>query len=78
MYFQDMEDLDQIKCLKTCEKKCEIDEDWCVIEKENMALLHVAMKANRWYKAYAINDIFQVGIYLSEFLLKELNGYRFL
>ncbi|XP_073945954.1 uncharacterized protein isoform X2 [Choristoneura fumiferana] len=58
---QDMEDLDRIKCLKRCEKKCsETDEDWCVIEKENVALLHVEMKANRWYKAYTINDIFQV------------------
>ncbi|KAI8431972.1 hypothetical protein MSG28_004503 [Choristoneura fumiferana] len=57
---QDMEDLDRIKCLKRCEKKCsETDEDWCVIEKENVALLHVEMKANRWYKAYTINDIFQ-------------------
>ncbi|XP_073946551.1 uncharacterized protein [Choristoneura fumiferana] len=58
---QDMEDLDRIKCLKRCEKKCsETEEDWCVIEKENVALLHVEMKANRWYKAYTVNDIFQV------------------
>ncbi|XP_063364928.1 uncharacterized protein LOC134653488 [Cydia amplana] len=57
---QDMEDLDKIKCLNKCEKKCNSEEDWCLIENKPEVLLQLGMNVNRWYKAYNIKDVFKV------------------
>ncbi|XP_045499508.1 indole-3-acetaldehyde oxidase-like isoform X1 [Colias croceus] len=56
---QDLEELDKVKCRKNCERKCSEGDDWCIIEETNDRLMKLG-GANRWYKAYTVDDVFKV------------------
>ncbi|KPJ12978.1 Abscisic-aldehyde oxidase, partial [Papilio machaon] len=57
---KDLEDLDQMKCLKTSQNDCNLlDEEWCVIEKAKELQLQ-GSKPNRWYKAFTLQDVFKI------------------
>ncbi|XP_013162076.1 PREDICTED: indole-3-acetaldehyde oxidase-like [Papilio xuthus] len=57
---QDLEDLDQMKCLKPYQNDCNLlDEEWCVIEKTKKLQLE-GSKPNRWYKAFTLQDVFKI------------------
>ncbi|XP_013136142.1 PREDICTED: indole-3-acetaldehyde oxidase-like [Papilio polytes] len=54
---KDLEDLDQMKCLKSDD--CLLDEEWCVIEGMKELKLQ-GSKSNRWYKAFTLQDVFKI------------------
>lgn len=58
----DLEDLANMKCLKkVCAKTCEDNKDWCIINNsESSDCLALELDANRWYKAFKIEDIFHI------------------
>ncbi|CAH0726755.1 unnamed protein product, partial [Brenthis ino] len=57
---RDLEDLHEIKCFTKCMKKCDIEDEWCLIENCSENLLDLPMDDNIWYKAFSVNDVFKV------------------
>ncbi|XP_052741992.1 uncharacterized protein LOC112054404 isoform X2 [Bicyclus anynana] len=59
---KDLEDLHEMQCANKCTKKCTKEEqDWCFIYNNSKSnLLDIQMEANRWYKAFSIEDVFTV------------------
>ncbi|XP_037300936.1 indole-3-acetaldehyde oxidase-like [Manduca sexta] len=58
---QDLEDLGRIKCARKCSRKCsESDDEWCMIENAPQRLISLETTGGRWYKAYTVQDVFQI------------------
>ncbi|XP_050344173.1 uncharacterized protein LOC126769429 isoform X2 [Nymphalis io] len=57
---KDLEDLDTLKCAKKCVQEDITEDDWCFIDHNSRNILDIKMDANRWYKAFSVNDIFKV------------------
>ncbi|XP_028031989.1 indole-3-acetaldehyde oxidase-like isoform X3 [Bombyx mandarina] len=57
---QDLEDLHKTKCMNSCKRKCSISDEWCFIEKPFQSLLELSVAGGRWYKAFTVEDIFNI------------------
>ncbi|XP_060804308.1 xanthine dehydrogenase [Amyelois transitella] len=68
----DMEDLSVLKpCGVKCKEKCahtrnkninrneEVEEEWCVLAKENNKMIVIDGETHKWFKAYALDDVFK-------------------
>ncbi|CAG5043546.1 unnamed protein product [Parnassius apollo] len=67
---KDLEDLHEIKCINKTLDKCNVDDEWCVIENSKESMFQIDLNVYRWYKAFTVEEVFKV-------LSKEgTNSYR--
>nr|BAR64771.1 aldehyde oxidase [Ostrinia furnacalis] len=57
----DLEDLHKVKCAQKCERRCSvIDDEWCVLHNKQESMLQLEGPSSRWYKAFTLQDVFQI------------------